>query len=226
MKRQVIFVVCGLLIGCPDAAGRPCGGPPDCPSGYSCVPTAYEPLTQQCLPSCERRSDCMGGETCARSFATPPTCDRYGSRPLGASCLDLAWAGGGFDECGPGLRCTSSYAPAICRPACEYLSPHSEDRACPAGTICEMTGLNVCLDLCDPDDPNACDRANGVSCVRYSHATLGVIGVCYDRGPWTGCENGVRCTGGQVCAEGTCHDPVDAPALPWPIGPDAPPLVD
>jgi hypothetical protein len=208
-----------VLVGCPDAAGRPCDGPPNCPSGYSCVTAVLDTATQ-CLPTCERRSDCAAGEACVRSYSSPPTCDRYGSGVEGAECFE------GPDSCGPGLRCAYTDIFPTCRPNCEYQSPHSEDRICPAGTVCEMTGTNVCVDLCDPLDPNACAATRGESCVRYSHPTLGVIGACFSRGAWQSCDNGLRCTGGQVCAEGACHDPVDAPALPWPIAQDAAPLVD
>ena len=225
MRIVSVFAMLAL-IGCANPTGQSCDSSA-CPDGFACVRLASGLPQRQCMPACERRSDCMGEETCAQGLGATPSCDRYGTRSLGADCADIAAAGGAtVDACGPGLRCPAAYIPWTCRPACEASSPHSEDRTCPAGMVCELTGLDVCLDLCDPDDRSACNRADGVVCVRYTHEELGAIGACMRSGPWNVCGSGASCAAGLVCAGETCQDPVDAPALPWPVGDSVPPLVD
>jgi hypothetical protein len=106
------------------------------------------------------------------------------------------------------------------------MSPHSEDRVCPAGMICNeavsfgISGDRACLARCDLATRAGCPLFT--HCLRIAHPDEGEIGVCLQASLYSCGE----CPFDQVCAEGGCFDPLEAPPLPWIVSSEIPPLVD
>jgi hypothetical protein len=216
--------------------GDPCRGPmAPCGNGMVCERVDSR-WAFRCLLGCEGRSDCPGGSACIAISSSLVTetrgvCDTWGTRGAGESCLEEYFAEQ-EDPCGPGLACNGMGSP-VCVPACDSLSPHSEDRACPEGMICNaqvsrgISTTQVCLRRCDLTSPTGCGQFE--ACIRFAHPEEGEIGVCRDPG-FFACDCPAppcfACPPGQLCVGPVCYDSPDAPAIPWPISPDVPPLVD
>jgi hypothetical protein len=181
----------------------------------------------RCLLGCERRSECPQGAACIEVPSHLVTesrgvCDTFGTRTLGELCREELFVA--EDPCGPGLTCNGMGEPR-CVPACDAYSPHSEDRACPEGMICntavsDSTTTRVCLRRCDVASQAGCEEFE--VCIRFIHPEEGEIGVCY-KPLLFDCSH---CAYGTICVEDVCYAPADAPAIPWRMDPDVPPLVD
>lgn len=184
-------------------------------------------LPYRCLLGCERRSDCPGESICqgAQVFArldARGVCDTWGDLREGEMCNPTP-----EDLCGPGLTCNAQVGGWNCVPSCDAFSPHSEDRRCPPGWLCHQGGSafapdpsRVCVRMCDLATRDGC--AQFEACLRVTHPEEGEIGVCLDPALYS-CG---ACPFDQVCAEGGCFDPLEAPPLPWIVSSEIPPLVD
>lgn len=218
--------------------GDPCLGPmAPCGAGMVCARVDYR-WDYRCLLGCERRSDCPGGAACIAisSYLVTETrgvCDTWGTRGAGESCAEEYYAEQ-EDPCGPGLACDGFGSP-LCVPMCDSLSPHSEDRACPEGMICNaqvsagISTTRVCLRRCDLSLRTGCGQTQ--ACMRFAHPEEGEIGVCRNPQEFAQCSCPVGaacrpCPHGTICVDDVCVDLESAPAIPWPISPDVPPLVD
>lgn len=211
------FVV--LVAGCGQSPGSPCQAM-RCPADQLCVPLdATDPLRGGiCMATCERRSQCPNGQICRPlHYAVGSVCDLGGDERLGleARC-DASEAS---DPCAEGLICRYPR----CVPQCAPTSPHSEDRVCPTGWLCNLRqNAGDCQQRCEPSDPESC---GGYKCVRFSHPTEGTIGLCEFAGAYIDC-GGTTCGDREVCVDGTCVSTADAPPLEYEIAPDVPDLVD
>lgn len=222
--NRALWIAFPLLVmaGCAQGPGAPCtNGPQRCPANQFCVPNDLgDPNAGGvCVANCERRSECPAGQICRHLTISPsPVCDLGASFSLGQACS-------GFyndDPCAVGLVCLE-----VCRPQCDPLSVHSEDRACPAGWLCNTRQhIGDCQELCDPGSPDPCMLA-GDSCVRFRHPSEGVLGLCIESFGARFCEGSMAmCNEGQVCVEETCYAAIDAPARDYQVSPAVPALLD
>jgi hypothetical protein len=224
-----VLWVCAAA-GCAAATpGEVCpGATTQCAGGLVCDRwTARNDLPYRCLLECERRSDCPGESICQGGQSwdrvrARGVCDSWGELQQGESCSSEP-----EDLCGPGLTCNDSRGGARCVPGCDAFSPHSEDRRCPAGWVCNETGSvfapdsnRVCLRLCDVVTREGC--ALFETCLQIQHPELGVVGICTLPSLY-GCA---ECPADEVCADGMCFEPLLAPPLPWPTSSEIPPLID
>lgn len=216
-----------MSAGCSATPGEICAVTmTECAGGLTCDRWVDgEGIPYRCLEGCERRRDCSDGAACLGAayferVSTRGVCDSWGNLGAGERCEVLP-----EDLCGPGLVC-SSLAGLTCVSACDATSPHSEDRVCPEGRVCYegvssgIDGQRACLQRCDLATRDGCPQFT--ACLQIQHPQEGLIGVCMPSYVYS-CET---CPGDQVCADGMCFDPLDAPPLPWIVSPDVPPLVD
>ncbi len=218
-----LFLFCALaLTACANVEGADCAG--RCATGYACVPEQPSmPSGGTCMAECERRADCRGAQSCRASIyaeAARGVCVLGGTLGMGDRCSP-----GEGEPCSAGLACDG--ATLDCRPACDPRSPHSEDRACPAGSLCDGSAQSdACQTLCDPSDPDSCDPAALQFCVRFEHPTEGPIGLCVgSTGYWQYCPT-IACAEQEVCVEDVCYPIRDAPPRAYYVSPEVPVLVD
>ena len=232
MNKCLLRVVLTLTLvatsaGCSATPGEICSVTmTECAGGLTCDRWAIrEEIPYRCLEGCERRSECSGGAACLGAdpfgrVTTRGVCDSWGNLGAGERCEELP-----EDLCGPGLVC-SSLAGLTCVPACDATSPHSEDRVCPEGRVCfegvssGIDGQRACVQRCDLGTREGCPLFT--NCLQIQHPREGVIGLCMPNDRYI-CD---ACPMEQVCADGACFDPLDAPPLPWITTSDVPPLVD
>lgn len=219
-----------LCAGC-DVEGQPCV-PGECGRGFLCsnVNEFGDPQFI-CMRRCQSRADCTGGAICRAGASTDRVCWVGGTSQEGADCGAFANGDEPRDPCATGLMCSEDRGGDRCEPGCYTFSEHSADRVCPPGRLCDLESWNfpsMCLEECDPSDPNACDRGNELYCIRTDYPGVGIVGLCQHQGEYDFCreEPILSCGTGSVCVDHACYDPVDAPARPVLVSLLIPPLVD
>ncbi len=225
----LMLIVAGTTSSCSPAPGLPCTDDRVCPAGQFCVvdqgPTGAPSV---CMSTCDRRSDCPGGQICRLlTYVSAPrtsVCDLGGSLGVGENCR----GSGLSDPCAEGLVCH----PSACVPGCEVLSPHREDRACPEGWMCGLSspGVGHCDQVCDPSDASACGwPASGRYCVRFTRPDADrEVGLCVRQETFPQyCVDTMQwCASQEVCVMDVCYPSTEAPAIAYPVDPQVPPLVD
>lgn len=149
---------------------RLCRGDGDCPRA-ACLRGSDGDGT--CVPTCASEQDCMPGYSCVTMSSSPlRRCVLVLKPPPGeTSCT-------ADSTCTAGRRCESGLFEdvlvSMCKPACDAATP------CAGGMACaKISGgpHGVCVTICDPTDPTACEAP--ARCVSLDEAS----------GQW-GCRTG------------------------------------
>lgn len=199
----------------------------DCTAGERCVDAI-------CAPLCATDLDCADGSHCA-DFLCVPDCSASSECADGEACGDgrCVPACASADECDDGQACVVD----VCRDTCEEalecglgfdcvddaciavdLVCHPDETWCDEGLVvrCEEDGL-AALTLDCPGDQTCVELAGVGECVSAGCAD-GTSG-CFDAvTAWTCAEDGSGrvaepCEPGDLCDDGTCRPPSDAPCL-------------
>ena len=132
-------------IACGDrrcAAGTEVCGIVDPDLAWACVPTGQPELLTHSSYECDDPSDCSGGKTCCRSFASAD--EAYICAKRGQGCRMEVCVEGDGAPCPKKQQCSSG----LCVPEKDERATCAERRQCDAAKpICKWDGTGECIEL-------------------------------------------------------------------------------